>query len=554
MTKKIREQEYAFKRHSSIGAADAEDDDKFLKACFIDTGDLQSLRDCNDPKRIVIGRTGVGKSALLRQLREAEEHVIELPPETLSLSYIANSDVLKFFETAGVKLDIFYQLLWRHVFAVELIKVKFRITDEKTKRSFLERFGDVFSKNKGKEKGVEYLQQWGEKFWQETEYRIKEFTTKLEDELKEGLSVDLGQISINASEVDKLTKEQKHEVIYKGQRVVNDVQIKDLGEVIRLLAEDIFIDPKERYYITIDRLDENWAEEIIRYKLIRALIETIRHFQKIRSVKIVIALRKDLLETVFEITRDSGFQEEKYESLYLPIHWNSEQLENLLDQRVSALIREQYTKQVVHLSNILPKRLGSKPAIEYILDRTFMRPRDAILFLNKSLEKAQGKATISVRDVRAAEGEYSVKRLRSLNDEWGRIYPGLLCYVKILERRTFSFKYGNITKEQIETFVVEICDARDCDYDPIYREAQSYIDGKRTESSFLNYLFRTLYKLGVVGIKTDAHTPTRWSYLNEPTLPEGEVKPTSSIYIQPTFWRALDIQGGVLREDLEDVG
>lgn len=553
MAKNDREPEYTFKRNSSIGAADAEDDDKFLKSCFVDTGDLQSLRDCNDPKRIVIGRTGAGKSALLRQLRDSEEHVVELPPETLSLSYISNSDVLKFFEKAGVKLDIFYQLLWRHVFAVELIKTKFKITDEKTKSGFLERMRDVFLKNKSKEKGVEYLQKWGEKFWQETEYRIKEFTTKLENELKSGLSADLGPMSINADTVEKLTEHQKHEVIHKGQRVVNDVQIKDLGEVVRLLAEDIFVDPQECYYVTIDRLDENWAEEEIRYKLIRALVETIRHFQKIRSVKIVVVLRKDLLERVFETTRDSGFQEEKYESFYLPIHWNKQQLEMLLDRRVSALIREQYTKQNVRLANIVPKRLGSKPAIEYILDRTFMRPRDAILFLNMCLEKAQGKAAIGVKDVRAAEGEYSTKRLRSLNDEWGRVYPGLLCYVKILERRTFSFRYGNITKEQIDAFLMDICNAQDCEHDPIYREAQLHTEGKRTANGFLNNLFRTLYKLGVVGVKTDSHTPTRWSYMNEATLPEGEVKPTSSIYVQPTFWRVLGIEGESLRNNLEDV-
>lgn len=553
MAKNRIEPEYVFKRHSSIGAADAEDDDKYLASCFIDTGDLQSLRDCADPKRIVIGRTGIGKSALLKQLNDVEGHVVVLPPETLSLSYISNSDVLKFFEKAGVKLDIFYQVLWRHVFTVELIKAKYKITDEKTKSSFIDKMRGAFSKNKSKEKGIQYLQQWGEKFWQETEYRIKEFTTKLENELTSGLSAEIGPLSLNASAVEKLTEHQKHEVIHKGQRVVNDVQIKDLGEVVRLLAEDIFVDPQDCYYITIDRLDENWAEEEIRYKLIRALIETIRHFQKIRSVKIVVVLREDLLEKVFEETRDSGFQEEKYESLYLRIHWDRKQLEKLLDERVSALIREQYTKQIVRLSNIIPKRLRSKPAIEYILDRTFMRPRDAILFLNMCLEKAQGKATISLKHIRAAEGEFSGKRLTSLNDEWGRVYPGLLCYVKILEGRTFSFKYENVTKEQIDDFMLNICNARDCMRDPIYCEAQLYIDGQVTQSGFLNSLFRTLYKLGVVGIKTDSNTSTRWSYLNEPTLPAGEVKPNSTIYVQPTFWRALGIEGGVLREGLEEV-
>ncbi len=107
---------------------------------------------------------------MLRHLHDVEDHVIDLPPETLALNYICNSDVLNFFEGAGVKLDIFYQLLWRHVFAVELLRHKYGIKDEQSKKSFLERLRNVFTREKGKEAGIQYLQQWGEKFWQETEY------------------------------------------------------------------------------------------------------------------------------------------------------------------------------------------------------------------------------------------------------------------------------------------------------------------------------------------------------------------------------------------------
>jgi hypothetical protein len=371
VTKRSKTIEYVFKRHASIGAADADDDKKFLKQCFIDTGDASVLRNCNDPRRIIVGRTGAGKSALLRHLKDVEDHVIELPPETLSLNYICNSDILKFFENAGVKLDIFYQLLWKHVFTVELLKIKYGIKDEKTNNNFLRTLTECFNRNKSKQKGLEYLQQWGEQFWQETEYRIKEFTTKLETDLKAQLKGSLSQVSLGVSAAEKLTEEQRKEIIHSAQTVVNNVQIKDLAEVIRLLAEDVFIDSQERFYITIDRLDEDWVEDVVRYKLIRALIETIRSFQKLTTVKIVIALRSDLLERVYQLTRNSGFQEDKYESLYLPICWTQDQLTQLLDCRVQALVKEQYTKHPVHLSDILPKRLGSKPSIEYIFDRTF---------------------------------------------------------------------------------------------------------------------------------------------------------------------------------------
>jgi hypothetical protein len=111
---------FTFRKHASIGAAAAEEDAKFLTECFIDNGDVEPLIDCSDRRRIVLGRTGAGKSALLRKLID-ETNAIVINPETLSFNYLTNSTVLQFFLEAGVKLDLFFKLLWRHVFTVELL-------------------------------------------------------------------------------------------------------------------------------------------------------------------------------------------------------------------------------------------------------------------------------------------------------------------------------------------------------------------------------------------------------------------------------------------------
>ena len=76
---------FRIRRNESIGAADAESDEKFLLQCFVDNGDLSFLRDCEEAKRIIVGRTGAGKSALLRMLKEREANVIELRPENLGV-------------------------------------------------------------------------------------------------------------------------------------------------------------------------------------------------------------------------------------------------------------------------------------------------------------------------------------------------------------------------------------------------------------------------------------------------------------------------------------
>ncbi len=67
------------------------------------------------------------------------------------------------------------------------------------------------------------------------------------------------------------------------------------------------------YYILIDKLDERWVDDSIRFKMIRALIDALKQFKKIRNLKIIADLRSDVLERVVQETGDLGFQREKFE-------------------------------------------------------------------------------------------------------------------------------------------------------------------------------------------------------------------------------------------------
>ena len=292
-------------------------------------------------------------------------------------------------------MDLFFKLLWRHVFTVELIKKKYHITTEHAKSSFLERIKGSIIRDKKKERAVNYLLKWGDKFWEPTEYRIKEITDKIEDELKGCLSGKIlpGEIKLTAG--SKLSEEQKIEVVHRGQSVINNIQLRELTDVLEFLDEDIFHDEKQNFYLCIDRLDENWVDEKFRYLLIRSLIETVRDFICVRNVKIVVVLRTDLIERVFRLTRDSGFQEEKYRSLYLPIRWNENQLKTLLDKRVNFLVSQTYTRKPVGYKDILPTKVINKDALEYLLERTFMRPRDLIEFINRCIDQSEDHPTIT---------------------------------------------------------------------------------------------------------------------------------------------------------------
>lgn len=532
-------QQFRFRRGASIGEPDAESDEKYLASCFVDTGDYGVLTDCLCPQRVIVGRTGAGKSALILHLLKNEENVIEISPENLSLNYLANSDIIKNLEKAGVKLDLFYTLLWRHVFSVELLKYRFGLTnEEKTKGWVSNFFSGLRKKDQSRERAIEYLKDWGDKFWCETEYRVKEITQKLENEIGAQLGTDF--VELAASE--RSSAEKKVEVLHKAQKVINEIQIKALSDVLHFLAEEVFNDPQQEYFIVIDKLDENWVEDELRYRLIRALIETVKAFRVIPSVKIIIALRVDLIQSVFERTRDAGFQEEKYQSLFLNISWDNNSLEELLDRRLSKLISQEYTTQNVTLRQVFPSAVGRSRFLDYLFTRTLYRPRDAIAFVNECLKRSADKGQITVHTVREAEVEYSAQRIESLNYEWTGHFPAFLQYLKLLERMPAQFKLSLITKEKLDEFALTYAVDGENSIDPVIRASYKYLNDGVSSHFVIIAWVKALFTIGILGIKPDGFTGQLWSY-TEPRPPsDGQIKPSSIVYVHPMVWSRLGIK------------
>lgn len=542
----IPRKDFVFRKNMSIGEADAENDARFLSECFVDNGDLETLEDTTLPQCIILGRTGSGKSALIEHLEKHEEQTIRIEPDELALKHISNSTILSFFENIGVNLDIFYSLLWQHTLAVELIKHKYTIDSLAARNRFLDNIAALISGNYKKQQALNYIQEWGDKFWLDTETRIKEFTEKLESSLQASISPKIPELKFNMDASSQLSEEQKSEVIHYGKQVVNNVQIEKLAKIVNLLAEDIFIDPKRKTYIIIDRLDENWVEDELRYKLIRALIETIRKFKKIEHVKIIISLRTDLLNRVLEKTRDSGFQREKYESLFLRLNWSKDKLSEALDLRINHLLKNKYTNSDVFFNDIFPPKIDKISSSEYILDRTLFRPRDAIIFVNECFIEAQGRTEITPSIISNAEKIYSIGRLESLQYEWFVEHPSLNKYINLLNNYENRFKVSELTKEKIEPLIFDIASTFDKNSDLVVKCAYDYISSSYPHASIImnqtiQNLLYILYKVGAIGIKVDGTSSVAWIHDKTQGLTPEKIKTTSIIYIHKMLWKALAI-------------
>ena len=532
---------FRFRKHASIGAADAEDDQDYLSECFIDTGDLEVLSDCDQPNCIVLGRTGSGKTALITRLNENDSS-ISIKPETLSFNFLVNSSILQFFMEAGVKLDLFFQLLWRHIFTVELLKKRYNIKNFRSKKSFIDRFSNLFIRDVKKEKAVNYLMQWGEHFWEDTEYRIKEITTKVENDLRGSLEGKLQFFHFGAEGVKKLTDEERTEVVKRGQNVINSIQMKELSNILDFLNDDVFDDKRHKFYITIDRLDENWVDDQYRYSLIRSLMETVRDFRKVERIKIIVAIRKDLLERVFRFTRDYGFQEEKYRSIFLTLKWSNHQLQKVLNSRVNYLIKRTYIKKEVQFKDIVPAKIDKKKTIDYFIDKTLRRPREVIEFFNECIKQSEGKTSITISNLRIAEGEYSKNRFRSLDDEWHSEYPSLLKFAFILRKKPKSFKISDLKGKEVEEFCLDFTINNLSKKCPLAQEARKVAEVNESYENFLLFLFHVFYKTGIVGLKLDTYEKTAWCYEGPETIGAKIINKDAIVSIHPMFFRVLGIK------------
>lgn len=545
---KAHQSEFRFRKTDTIGAASAEDDTEFLKTCFVETGNYENLKDQQNIRQIVLGRTGSGKSALFEHLKhEEEERVISIEPDNLALNYVSNSSMIKYFSDLGVNLDPFYKLLWRHVLTVEVLRKHFGTHSNREEgglwNKIIQRFAKQTTKDKKAKQAVEYLRKWGEKFWEETEYRVKEITTTLERELRSEFGIKLDKFKIGASSEEKkiLSDEEKTQVVNRAQHVVSQAQVQDLHEVMNLL-ESVLSDRQKYYYVLIDRLDEDWIEEKLRYRLIMALMDSLKEISRVPNVKGLVAIRRDLIERVFNLVRAAGFQEEKYQSLYLPMRWSSEQIIEVLDKRVDALVARRYQKgKVVTHRDLLPRQIDKMPIKDFITART-QRPRDVISFFNKCIEVAEGKPQLNVDTLKRAEGEYSRQRLRALGDEWYANYTGLLDFTDILKNRPSSFSLRQVRDEDIADLCLKSAIDHPKEHGTLREHARNVTEDLVSVQDFKRTLFMVFYNVGLIGLKLESFESASWVDEVGQSVSPSEIDDSTYVVVHTTYHRALGIK------------
>ncbi|HEV2590454.1 MAG TPA: hypothetical protein VGU02_01050 [Gaiellaceae bacterium] len=319
--------------------------------------------------------------------------------------------------------------LWKHVLLVEIIRHRYKVDSPTKKHTVLATLRETIMRDTSKRAALDYLEQFGESFWAETDERVREITTSFEDQVKgvAGVSVDVpmvgeGQLGIEG--LSATTTTIRRELADRYQRLVNETQLSRINKMITVLNEDVLPSEQNYTYIVIDDLDRDWADEKISNDLIRCLFRAVLDLQRVSNLKVVVALRTNIFEHLNFGSRTGG-QEEKFRALVFRIQWTPYELVAMADERARVAAEHAGLEGIRGIADVLPasgKARGNP--MDYILARTLLRPRDVISFLNECLAGAAGKPRLSWKDVTAAEGRYSQNRLLGSAMNGRRTIPG----------------------------------------------------------------------------------------------------------------------------------
>ena len=215
----------------------------------------------------------------------------------------------------------------------------------------------------------------------------------------------------------------------------------------------------------------------------------------------------------------------------VPITWGKEDLKNLLSARVKEVYRRQYTSSSVSFNDVFPSSQKNETgeAIDYIVERTLFRPRDAIQFCNECFRVAADRPRISWRAIYAAEAHYSTKRLKSLREEWSEYYPALETTVEILRGISIPFTRSVLAGTRLEDTAMELHELEDNDPCVIAAKSMYSPKSKITEAEVISRILMCLYHVGMIGIKISTLDTFVWSHIDQPRISKSEIKRANQI-------------------------
>lgn len=489
-----------------------------------------------------LGSTGIGKTALLRMIEHQEQNCASLELRDMAMSHISNSDVIQFLQSIDVDLSLFFQALWRHVICIEYIKLIGFAENKDKFRFWSQRICDFITGDKSRQRFEKFLEENTERFWHTLDENVVEFTKGLEQSVTAELGGEVEKFNAHAGYAKHLKTEKKTQLQQRAKKFIDTGTIAELGHVISTLA-DYMRARQDKYYLLVDKLDEHWVDENIKFHLIHSLFDALQSLRKLKNFKVIVALRSDIYERMIRETPTSLGQLEKYNDLIVRIRWTKEQLWSLAERRINHLFKWRYSSENVHFDDVFLSKVDGRLNVwSYIVARTLFRPRDVINFINFALQSAEGKSSVSKNHLLKAEHAYSDLRLETLKFEWSGTYPGISPMLDLLSGMRPYFLVKEFCGEDLVSRLYdEIGSTEAGQRDQLWKSISNSLAGDTILAPLAvvrEVLFR-LHLTGAVGIKVSSSLAWQWIYETQKPIQLHSIDLDTRVEIHPMLHFSL---------------
>jgi hypothetical protein len=365
-----------------LGAPDAEADRK-LASYFVKTPYVDSALHLR--RTLFLGRKGAGKSALFTQLERlireagfAATRVILITPDQYAWS------ALREYKEAGLLPEQAHANAWKFTLAIEIAAALASLPDD----SLNGPEANVALKN---------LKQ----FVQQNYGEVSPSLLRTAGQLLKGIkSFNVSAFGFGAG----MTRSAEDQPL--TPQIIDSV----LGS-IAVIAKEIGV------IVALDKLDDSWEGSEQSKQLLVGLLKACKDINDkykadspATGVAALVFLRADIYEGLQFDDKD------KHRATEESISWTPELLREMVNERLPADVT---VDQVFEPGEMR----GSIQPFNYLVKRTFLRPREVIQFLQECIRRAGSTATVITKEqVREAEDKYSSWKVEDLKQEYRRLY------------------------------------------------------------------------------------------------------------------------------------
>jgi len=478
-----------------LGDLRAEADHAMLDKAFYETSDYLSLIESAD-KTIVVGRRGVGKSALVYQLSKYWNDVPKTRVIPISLDedqVIGLNPIIELFGNKYRHIRAGCSLAWRYCLMMEIALQIAKYYK--------------FDKADGSQVINQHLKSWRTS-GNRTSSRMRNTLIKM-------LSSD-GRPEERIGDLAHVLSLTKIEHAF--------------GCVTNTLAFNCVL--------LIDKLDEGYEPTGVGVGFVDGIVDaTIAINNKHPNVRPTLFLRDNMFRTIARWNPDFS---RHIEGQVLRLHWSEYELMNMVSNRLRVAFDIDQEKTLKVWDRCASKELGGQRGFKTCLQLTLYRPRDILVLLNEAFYEASkdNREQIVLQDVSAGAKTISQYRLDDLHKEYSAIFPGLIYLTT-----AFSNRSPECDLTTAEAFL-----------EPTL-SSTTYPSDVEQEFAILSApldALRALYGVGFVGIRDDKSGV--YVFCHDGKSPDREIAQDDNFLVHPCYWMALNLTRDALAPaDAQDI-